>query len=132
MRLPGLRPAVPTMFRSCFAALGAVCLLATPAWAEELAGPFQAEVLRIIDGDTFVGRVHVWLGLFQTTRVRLRGFNAPELPGAAGTAARDRLAAVIGGGNVWLSGVRPDKYGGRVDAFVRLSTGEDVIPLLKE
>ena len=104
MRLPGLRPAVPAMFRSCFAALGAVCLLATPAWAEELAGPFQAEVLRIIDGDTVVVRVHVWPGLFQTTRVRLRGFNAPELPGAAGTAARDRLAAVMGNGNVWLSG----------------------------
>lgn len=37
------------------------------------------EVLRTIDGDTFEGRVHLCPGLEMTTRVRLRGIDAPEL-----------------------------------------------------
>src|SRR5690348_13647193 len=37
------------------------------------------EVLRVIDGDTFEARVHLWPGLTATTRVRLRGIDAPEL-----------------------------------------------------
>ena len=32
-----------------------------------------------IDGDTFEARVHLWPGLDLTTRVRLRGIDAPEL-----------------------------------------------------
>jgi hypothetical protein len=37
------------------------------------------EVVRNIDGDTFETRVHLWPGLEMTTRVRLRGIDAPEL-----------------------------------------------------
>jgi endonuclease YncB( thermonuclease family) len=37
------------------------------------------EVLRTLDGDTFEARVHLWPGLEMTTRVRLRGIDAPEL-----------------------------------------------------
>jgi endonuclease YncB( thermonuclease family) len=36
-------------------------------------------VIRTIDGDTFEARVHLWPGLDLTTRVRLRGIDAPEL-----------------------------------------------------
>jgi endonuclease YncB( thermonuclease family) len=36
------------------------------------------EVLYTIDGDTFDGRVHLWPGLDLSTRVRLRGIDAPE------------------------------------------------------
>ena len=46
-------------------------------------GTHAAEVLRVIDGDTFEARVHVWPGIDITTRVRLRGIDAPELGGAA-------------------------------------------------
>src|SRR6516165_711469 len=38
-----------------------------------------ADVLRVIDGDTFEARVHVWPGLDITTKIRLRGIDAPEL-----------------------------------------------------
>ena len=38
-----------------------------------------AEILRVIDGDTFEARVRVWPGLDITTKVRLRGIDAPEL-----------------------------------------------------
>jgi endonuclease YncB( thermonuclease family) len=43
-----------------------------------------AEVLRIIDGDTFEARVNLWPGLDVTTRVRLRGIDAPELKARCG------------------------------------------------
>ncbi|MFN3075987.1 MAG: thermonuclease family protein [Alphaproteobacteria bacterium] len=113
------------------AALVAVCLLATPAFAEELAGPFVADVVRVIDGDTFQARVHIWLGQELVTAVRLRGIDAPELRGAcdservAAVAARDHLAALLGSGPVQVSAISRDKYGGRVDAAVRLPSGED-------
>ena len=37
------------------------------------------EVLSVLDGDTFEARVNLWPGLAITTRVRLRGIDAPEL-----------------------------------------------------
>jgi endonuclease YncB( thermonuclease family) len=38
-----------------------------------------AQLLRVLDGDTFEARVHVWPGIDITTKVRLRGIDAPEL-----------------------------------------------------
>src|SRR5215470_4926396 len=38
-----------------------------------------AEVLRVIDGDTFEARVRVWPGIDITTKVRLRNIDTPEL-----------------------------------------------------
>lgn len=61
----------------------ALLLAALPvSAAEELPGPFAADVVRVIDGDTFLARVHLWLGLALSTRVRIRGIDAPELKGA--------------------------------------------------
>jgi endonuclease YncB( thermonuclease family) len=37
------------------------------------------DIIRTIDGDTFEARVHLWPGLEMTTKVRLRGIDAPEL-----------------------------------------------------
>ncbi|HAP10121.1 MAG TPA: nuclease, partial [Afipia sp.] len=42
----------------------------------------SVEVVRVVDGDTFEARVHLWPGLEMTTRVRLRGIDAPEMKGA--------------------------------------------------
>jgi len=81
-----------------------------------------AEVLRVIDGDTFEARVHVWPGLDITTKVRLRGIDAPELRARCpaertkAEAARDALVAILAEGAVGVSGVTLDKYGGRVVA----------------
>jgi endonuclease YncB( thermonuclease family) len=81
-----------------------------------------AEVLRVIDGDTFEARVHVWPGLDITTKVRLRGVDAPELKArcpaerAMAEAARDALRDMLAEGAVGVSAITPDKYGGRVVA----------------
>ena len=79
-----------------------------------------ADVLRVIDGDTFEARVHVWPGLDITTKIRLRGIDAPELRARCpaertmAEAARDALGAMLAEGRVGISGVTLDKYGGRV------------------
>src|SRR2546423_372402 len=58
---------------------------------------YPAQVLRVLDGDTFEARVSVWPGLDITTKVRLRGIDAPELRArcadelAQAQAARDAL-----------------------------------------
>jgi len=83
---------------------------------------YPADVLRVIDGDTFEARVHVWLGLDVTTKVRLRGIDAPELRARCAEelqkadAARGALIALLAEGDVAVSNVGPDKYGGRVVA----------------
>jgi endonuclease YncB( thermonuclease family) len=85
-------------------------------------GIHPAEVLRVIDGDTFEARVHVWPGLDITTKVRLRGIDAAELKARCpaervmAEAARDALRDMLADGAVGISTVTPDKYGGRVVA----------------
>ena len=82
------------------------------------AATHPAEVLRVIDGDTFEARVHVWPGLDITTKIRLRGIDAPELRAKCAAertmaeAARDALGAMLAEGTVGISGVTLDKYGG--------------------
>jgi endonuclease YncB( thermonuclease family) len=86
-----------------------------------------AEVLRVIDGDTFEARVHLWPGLDVTTRVRLRGIDAPELRAQCdeervqAETARGALRTILGQGEVRIAHVTMDKYYGRViaDVFTR-------------
>ena len=85
---------------------------------------YPAEVIRVIDGDTFEARVHVWPGLDVSTKVRLRNIDAPELHArcaeelAKAQAARAALETMLAAGGVTVSRVGIDKYGGRVDAVV--------------
>jgi endonuclease YncB( thermonuclease family) len=94
---------------------------------EVLPGPFAAYSLRVIDGDTFEARVQVWLGQDVTTRVRLRGFDAPETKSrcaaerAAGEDARRALADALASGALSLTDVSRDKYGGRIVASARIA-----------
>ena len=80
------------------------------------------EVVRVIDGDTFEARVHLWPGLDMTTRVRLRGIDAPETNAACAdearmaSAATDALRAQLADGDVTIFNIGPDKYNGRVVA----------------
>lgn len=82
----------------------------------------SVEVVRVIDGDTFEARVHLWPGLEMTTRVRLRGIDAPEMKGACGEeqrmaeAASEALRAQLADGDVAIFNIGPDKYNGRVVA----------------
>ncbi len=88
------------------------------------------DVIRTIDGDTFEARVHLWPGLDLTTRVRLRGIDAPELKAACpqelqmAEAASDALRGLLGEGEVTIFNIGPDKYNGRVvaDAATKKTT----------
>lgn len=112
-------------------------LVTLPARAtERLAGPVEAEVLRVVDGDTLVARARIWLGQTVETHVRLAGIDAPELRGKCAAererarAAREALAHLVGGGPVTLSGIESDKFGGRVLARVSTADAQDVAAAL--
>ena len=57
---------------------------------EVLAGPFDFELVEVIDGDTFRARVKIWLGQTVTVKVRLKGIDTPEMRGKC--AAEKKLA----------------------------------------
>lgn len=93
---------------------------------------YPADVVRVIDGDTFEARVRVWPGLDVDTHVRLRGIDAAELHArcadelAKAQAARAALQAMLDQGSVTVARVGVDKYGGRVDAVVATRGTADV------
>jgi endonuclease YncB( thermonuclease family) len=93
---------------------------------------YPAEVLRVIDGDTFEARVRIWSGFEINTRVRLRAIDAPELHARCASeylkaeAARAALQRILSAGGVTVSQVGPDKYRGRIDAAVATRDTPDV------
>jgi endonuclease YncB( thermonuclease family) len=93
---------------------------------------YAAEVVRIIDGDTFVARMHTGPGGAVETRVRLRSIDAAELHARCSKelrlalAARAALQRLLAEGSVMLSHVGPDKYPGRIDANVTTRNNVDV------
>ena len=93
---------------------------------------YAAEVVRIIDGDTFVARMRTGPGGEIETRVRLRSIDAAELHARCSKelrlalAARAALQRLLAEGRVTLSHVGPDKYPGRIDANVATRNNVDV------
>jgi endonuclease YncB( thermonuclease family) len=93
---------------------------------------YPAEVVRIIDGDTFVARVREWPSHDFETRVRLRSIDAAELHARCSRelrlalAARAALQRLLADGRVTLSHVGPDKYPGRIDANVATHSTNDI------
>jgi endonuclease YncB( thermonuclease family) len=85
-------------------------------------GAYAADVLGVVDGDTFEARVRLWPGLDVTTKVRLRGIDTPELKARCAEervkaeAARNALERMLSEGEVVIGSVGLDKYGGRVVA----------------
>jgi endonuclease YncB( thermonuclease family) len=85
---------------------------------------YSVDVIRTIDGDTFEARVHLGPGLEPTTRIRLRGIDAPELKASCpqelqmAETATGALRGLLGDGGVTISNIGPDKYAGRVVADV--------------
>jgi endonuclease YncB( thermonuclease family) len=102
-----------------------------------LVGPFQAEVLRVVDGDTIEARVHIGLSQDLTTDIRIRGIDAPELKGRCreetimAMAVTDRLTDLAGTA-IRISEIGADKYGGRVLARVENAEGGDVGAMMLE
>ena len=93
---------------------------------------YPADVVRVIDGDTFEARVRVWPGLVVDTKVRLRNVDAPELHARCASelrkaqAARAALETMLAAGGVTISQVGLDKYAGRIDALVATRDAADV------
>jgi endonuclease YncB( thermonuclease family) len=93
---------------------------------------YAAEVVRIIDGDTFVARMRTGSGGEVETRVRLRRIDAAELHARCSKelrlalAARAALQRLLADGRVMLSRVGPDKYPGRIDANVATRSTNDI------
>lgn len=76
-----------------------------------------AEILYVVDGDTFDARLTVGPDRVVTARVRLRGVDTPELHGQCAAEERDAAAArgvlrdLLADGGVILSSPGTDKYG---------------------
>jgi endonuclease YncB( thermonuclease family) len=93
---------------------------------------YAAEVVRTIDGDTFVARMRTGPAGEIETRVRLRSIDAAELHARCSKelrlalAARAALQRLLAEGRVTLSHVGPDKYPGRIDANVTTRNNVDV------
>ena len=106
------------------------------AAAEVFAGPVEARVISVLDGDTVRVEAFIWPGQTLRIAVRLRGVNAPEIKSrcpaerAAGFKAREALAARLGAGQVQIRNIAGEKYYGRVLADLSASDGEDVGPWL--
>jgi endonuclease YncB( thermonuclease family) len=97
-----------------------------PLRRAHFAGPFQADLLRVVDGDTVEARVRIWFGQDITTLVRIKGIDAPELharcaqEARGAQQARDYLIDLAKQKTLVLRDVSVDKYGGRVVASVGL------------
>jgi endonuclease YncB( thermonuclease family) len=113
-----------------------VATAAPAAIASRAAPRYPADVVRVIDGDTFEARVRAWPGIEIATKVRLRDIDAPELrarctqESALAQAARDALAAMLAEGPVSIARVSLDKYGGRVLADASAARTGDVASAL--
>ncbi|EJN06976.1 micrococcal nuclease-like nuclease [Bradyrhizobium sp. YR681] len=85
------------------------------------AGPADArrpvDVIRTIDGDTFLARLHQQGGRDLVARVRLRGIDAPEMKASCqeeldkAEAAADALRGLLREGGVTITNLGADKYG---------------------
>jgi len=75
------------------------------------------DVVRTIDGDTFLARLRQSDGRDLIARVRLRGIDAPEMKASCqdeldkAEAATEALRALLGQGGVTIYNLGPEKYG---------------------
>jgi micrococcal nuclease len=123
-------------------ALALFPLLAAPfpaqAQRDFVAGPVAVEVLKVIDGDTFLARAKVWPGQEVTVSVRLRGIDAPERKAkcasefAAAEDARLALEDILSGAPVQIRNISGDKYFARVIADAGNSDVADAAAFMLE
>lgn len=99
-----------------------------------LAGPIQAQVIRVTDGDTPAIMAQVWPGQYVSIAVRQLGIDTPEKGGRAKNAYERQLAEqataaareLIEGKQVLLYNIEIDKFGGRVLADIKTLDGVDL------
>lgn len=89
---------------------------------------YEATAVRVIDGDTIVVRLNVWLEQEKTARIRVRGIDTPETRGRcheeielAKRAKEFTENLIPPGARVQVTRIGYDKYGGRYDGDVMVS-----------
>lgn len=136
-------PAFASPSRFSFAAVAVTAALALPAQSvaarkDVIAGPIEARVIRVVDGDTFLAEARIWPRQTIEVSVRIRGIDAPELRSrcaaekAAAERSRAALEELIASGPVTISNVGGGKYYGRVLADVATKDGVQVATALLE
>jgi endonuclease YncB( thermonuclease family) len=129
-----IRGKVPSMcnLRSSILALALAASFAAGATDY---GPYRAQVVHVIDGDTLELRVAIWPQHTVQTVVRLAGINAPELRSGppcereAGRRAAEFVRAwAARGGRITLTVTGREKYGRPLGAIAR--DGEDLAAAL--
>lgn len=95
-------------------------------------GPYDAEVVKVIDGDTVKLDVHIWIDLTQRINLRLDGVNTPEKKGKGVPECEKKLGQEATNftqrwlkdvETVQISNVRKGKYAGR--ALGQISKNEE-------
>lgn len=116
---------------------------ATLIWCTQLAHASEgtqitALVTRVVDGDTIDVEARPWPGMRIDARIRLPDIQAPEIyrPSCEaerlkGETATNWLRDRLEGETVWLSEVRPGKFGGRFIAQVRDAEGDVAAALVE-
>jgi endonuclease YncB( thermonuclease family) len=115
-----------------------LALLVAPAKAENLDTMYVYKAIKIIDGDTIALNVNDEKPLIQKLglSVRIRGIDTPEKAPLAKCKKENELAekatklvneivGAMGQNELLLSKVKWDKFGGRIDAFVKVN-GVDI------
>lgn len=119
--------------------LALLCLLFLPqpaAAKDVVAGPLTGQVLDVLDGDTVMVRLHIWIGQDIETHVRISGIDTPEKRGncvserARAEQSRLALAALLADGKIELRDIRHEKYAGRVLATAAASDGTSIADYL--
>jgi endonuclease YncB( thermonuclease family) len=116
-------------------AAGSIAAAGYVAAGETLEGPYEAAIVRVVDGDTLRVRARIWLGTDVELLVRIDGIDTPEIRGKCArekelaARARAMTESLVAGGAVRLHDVRYGKYAGRIVARV-VADGADIADLL--
>lgn len=100
--------------------------------AKMFRGPVEANVVDVLDGDTFLADALVWPGQSLRINIRIRGIDAPEMKSRCQTEhdaalrAREGLAKILGQEAIQISNIAGAKYYGRVLADVVAGNGKQV------
>lgn len=101
-------------------------------------GPYRADLVRVIDGDTLLLDVALWPGLVQRISVRLDGVNTPEKRSRlqcekdAGMKATKFVEEMVAGGEITVHNIDLGKYAGRVLGDVYVDGNSIAVALIEE
>ena len=89
---------------------------------------YNAEILRVVDGDTLWLKIWLKKSHWLKEKVRLRGLDCPELDTPEGRAAKRFVEGVVNrAASVTITTTKPDKWDRYLsDIFLRQEDGEEL------